>query len=794
MLRSPAYPVAVALLALLYLATATLGLQAAVAHGLVSSAWPPAGIALAALLLGGARYWPGIAVGAFLVNSTAGASLEASAGLAIGNTLEALVGVLLLQRVAGFRASLERLQDVFALSVVAVLSAGLGALIGIGTLWLNGAISSASLAQLYFVWWSGDAMGILVVAPVLLSWSSFPRIRAPLLRAAEALLLLVMLVALTTFLFQTHFSYVYAIFPVASWAALRFGPRGASTAALLVSSLAVWYTLQGQGPFASFTPTHDLALLQTFIGLLTLTALLLAARTSERHAAAKALSDSDTHYRLLFERNPNILFVYDLETLAFLAANEATVRHYGYTREEFLGMKLQDIRPPEDVAKLHEGLIKAGEGLYEAGEWRHRKKDGTIINVEITRHTLTFAGRPAALAMAQDITRRKILESQLLQAQKMEAVGRLAGGIAHDFNNLLTATLACCDLLSQEIELNRNGSKDLIGEIRAATQRAAALTTQLLAFSRKQILQPKLLDVNSVLSDLESLLRRLIREDVEIAIVLDAEPKPVFADPIQLEQVIINLAVNARDAMPLGGALTIQTAARVVGGADARALGLSRAGKAVAITVRDTGAGMDQEVVRHIFDPFFTTKEQGKGTGLGLAMVDGFVRQSGGVVEVESEPGKGSAFTILLPWERRTDPVRRMATSAAGRATRGTETILLVDDEVALCQTLGRFLHAQGYKVLTAGDSSEALRIGELHRGQIDLLLTDVVLPGASGIELAGALPQSQPGLRILYMSGHTESDLLRRGVSSETLAFLAKPFSLAELGGAVRGTLDSVA
>jgi two-component system cell cycle sensor histidine kinase/response regulator CckA len=791
MSRRLPYPAAVALLAVVYFSSAKLGLLAAVAHGVVSSAWPPTGVALAALLLWGVRFWPGITIGAFILNASYGVSLAGAAGIAVGNTLEALIGAVLLQRVARFLPSLERLQDVFALGFVAALSTVVGATIGVGSLWLSGAIALSSFESLWFVWWSGDAIGALVVAPVLLTWSTIPRVREPLLRLVEALVLLLALVLLSAVLFNTPFSYVYAIFPVASWAALRFGPRGASTATLLVSGMAVWYTLHGLGPFVTSTPTHNLALLQTFIALLALTALLLAGRTSERNVAERALTESEAHYRILFEGHPHPLWVYDRETLAFLAANEAAVHHYGYSREEFLRMTLEDIRPAEDIAKLREQASKSQDGLREAGEWRHRKKDGTVIDVAITRHTLNIGERRAALAMAQDVTKRKVLESQLLQAQKMEAVGQLAGGIAHDFNNLLTASLACCDLLTEELRSASNGAQELVQEIRSAAQRAASLTGQLLAFSRKQILQPKLLDVNAVLSGLESLLRRLICEDVEIQLALGPGPKPVFADPNQLEQVVINLAVNARDAMPSGGRLTIETAERQVPDADAKALGLSRSGRVVALTLRDTGTGMDAETLGRIFEPFYTTKEPGKGTGLGLSMVHGFVRQSGGAVEVDSKLGRGSAFTVLLPWERRADPERRGAGQGDSRPTRGTETILLVDDEAAIYRPLGRFLQAQGYKVLTAGDPDEALRIVQARPGQIDLLITDVVLPGTSGMALATALTRQQPGLRILYMSGYTESDLIRRGVSSETLAFLSKPFSLAELGGAVRDVLD---
>jgi PAS domain S-box-containing protein len=767
-----------------------MGLLAAVAHGVVSSAWPPAGLALAALLLWGIRFWPGVAIGAFLVNATSGVALAGAAGIAVGNTLEALVGAWLLTRVVRFSPSLDRLRDVLALVLLAaLLSPTISATIGVASLWLSGAIASTSLGPLWAVWWSGDAMGVVGVAPFILTWMVTPRVRLSFAQAVEAVALLPILVVVTDLLFKTPFSYVYAIFPVVSWAALRLGPRGAATATLLVSSMAIRYTLRGLGPFVASTPTHNLALLQTFMGLLATSALVLAALMTERKAAEAALSVSEAHYRLLFERNPAPLWVYDIETLAFLAVNEAAVRHYGYSREEFLGLTLEDIRPAEDVPRLRDQVANREEGLVEAGEWRHRKKDGTIIHVEITRHALTFAGRAAALAIALDVTRRKSLESQLLQAQKMEAIGRLAGGVAHDFNNLLTIIFGSSDVLLEDLSRDYRHRAE-VEEIMKAARRAASLTRQLLAFSRRQLLELQVLDLNALVANLEGMLRRLIGEDVEFRTVLTPARGTVLADPGQLEQVIMNLAVNARDAMPQGGKLTVETAAADLDESSAQAHIPVIAGSYMMLAVSDTGAGMDAETKARLFEPFFTTKEKGKGTGLGLATVYGIVKQSGGYIWVYSEPRHGTTFKIYLP-RIEADP-EPLAPKAAPVSLRGSETVLVVEDEEAVRSLIRTVLETRGYVVIAAEAGEEALRLANAHDGVIHLLVTDVVMPGMSGRDLAQHLAPVRREMKALYLSGYTDDAIVQHGVLEPGIAFLQKPFMPQELARKVREVLDA--
>jgi two-component system, cell cycle sensor histidine kinase and response regulator CckA len=661
------------------------------------------------------------------------------------------------------------------------------------SLWLSDAVPSTSLRRLWWVWWSGDAIGVLVVAPVLLTWMTALRKRETFAHALEALTLLLILVGLTSLLFLIPFSYVYAIFPFVSWAALRFGSRGAATATLVVSSLAVWSTLNGLGPFVGSTPTHNLALLQTFMGLLALTGLVLAALATERKVAVEALTESEAHYRVLFERHPNALWVYDLETAAFLAVNDAAVQHYGYSRAEFLGMTLEAIRPPEDIERLGTHRSTVDDGLVEAGEWRHRTKDGTLIDVDIARHTLTFAGRPAALAIARDITQRKSVEAQLLQASKMEAVGRLAGGVAHDFNNLLTVILGSADLLLDTLGRD-HPEREEAEEIRKAALRAADLTRQLLAFSRQQLLAPQVLDLNEVVATMDKILRRVIGEDIDLRTVPNRNLRAVRADPGQLEQVVMNLAVNARDAMPSGGKLTIETANVELDETYAREHAVVlRPGHYVMLAVSDTGIGMDVATRARIFEPFFTTKAKGKGTGLGLATVYGIVKQSGGHIWVYSEPGRGTTFKIYLP--RVEDAAVPAAPSPVPPVSvRGSETVLLVEDEEMVRKLVHKVLKANGYTVLLAAEGIDAERVAEQHAGPIHLLMTDVVLPGINGKQVAQLLTAARPKIRVLYLSGYTDDAIVHHGVLESGVAFLQKPFTPAVLGRKVREVLDSPA
>ena len=516
---------------------------------------------------------------------------------------------------------------------------------------------------------------------------------------------------------------------------------------------------------------------------------------TERKRTEQALRDAEERYRLLFESNPQAMWVYDRDTLEFLAVNGAAVIHYGYSREEFLSMTIKDIRSEADIAVLLDNL-SAESGLNLAGTWKHRKKDGTVVDVEIISHPLVFAGRNAKLVLANDITERKRAEDalretaeQLRQSQKLEGIGQLAGGIAHDFNNLLTVINGFCSLAMRGLQ----AEDPLFGnlkEIKKAGDRATSLTRQLLAFSRRQVLQPKILNLDSVVSDMEKMLRRLIGEHIDLRAVLEPALGSVKADPGQVEQIILNLVVNARDSMPHGGKLTIETDNVYLDEEYVKHHVGAQAGPHVMLAVSDTGRGMDQRTQARIFEPFFTTKEVGKGTGLGLSTVYGIVMQSGGNIWVYSELGRGTTFKIYLP---RVDEGAQeyKRTSDLDHTLRGTETILLVEDEEMLRKLAHQTLSMYGYRVLDAANGDEALSLSRQHQGSIQLLLTDVIMPAMSGGEVAGRVLESRPETRVLFMSGYTDDAIVHQGVLDQSANFIQKPFAPDSLARKVREVLD---
>jgi signal transduction histidine kinase/CheY-like chemotaxis protein len=416
-----------------------------------------------------------------------------------------------------------------------------------------------------------------------------------------------------------------------------------------------------------------------------------------------------------------------------------------------------------------------------------RRKDGSEFPVQVSLGPLRADGGLLVLGIVRDITEQKKLEEQLRQSQKMEAVGRLAGGVAHDFNNLLTIINGYAEMVLHDLPPDDPAAVP-IREIHAAGERAAALTRQLLAFSRRQVLSPQVLDLNALVADMGKMLRRLIGEDVLLEHVAGPSP-PVLADRGQLEQVVLNLAVNARDAMPGGGRLTLSTAPLVVDETCPAPHPGVPAGSYAVLTVADTGYGMHPQTLARIFEPFFTTKEVGKGTGLGLAMVYGIIKQSGGFIYAASAPGRGATFTIYLP---ATEPVRSQGGPETDMAVvaRGTETILLVEDEEAVRGMTREALQLCGYTILDASQGVEALRLCAEHAGPLHLVLTDVVMPEMGGPELVRRLTASRPDLKVLFMTGYTTDSTLR-GLSPHAAPVLHKPFTLRDLSRIVRQVLD---
>ena len=964
--------IGILIVALLYYGGASLGLRLAFEKTNASPVWPSSGIALAAVLLLGYRVWPGIMLGAFLANvvgflanqaASALTVVAVSLAISVGNTLEALVGAFLLHRLVGTRNPFYRAQDGFWFTAVALLACVVSPSVGTTSVSLAGIGPPAVYGTIWFTWWLGDTIGMLLVTPLLLTWGDAPEMRWSVKRHVEAGLLLASLLVASWAGFGgrlpgTEAQYPLAFIPIPwlVWAAFRFGPRGAASAAVVTSVIAIWDTAHGAGPFVRATANESLLLLQAFVGTVTVTILTMAAAVAERRDTearlrtahdslesrveartqelvhvnerlrgevterqrAEAVSrQSEASFRLLFANNPQPMWVYDLETLRFLEVNEAAVAHYGYSRDEFLSMRITDIRPPEDLSRLLENLAGERPTLQGSSPWRHRLRDGRIIDVDISSHTLDFAGRRAALVVAaditqrhqaeaalrqseeqfrgafdhsgigmalqrtdgrylrvnralcemlgyaedellattyraltppeeiaadleedrrmlsgeyvfyqrekryvhrrghvvwvlvgvslvrdarghpayflvqsQDVSQRKALEAQLRQTQKVEAIGKLAGGVAHDFNNLLTVIIGRCQLVLGRLEPN-SPLRRHVNLIDQTAVRAGRLTRQLLAFSRKQILQPTVLELDVLVGAMTEMFRRLIGEDIELITVPGQALGHVQADPAQLEQVILNLVVNARDAMPRGGRLILETANVELDETYARRHVGARPGSYVMLAVTDTGVGMDAATQSHLFEPFFTTKGPGQGTGLGLATVYGIVKQSGGSVWVYSELGRGTTVKVYLP--RVPDAVSpRAPAPAAAEPPRGRETVLLVEDDESVRNLAREILEARGYTVLEAGHGADALLRGEGHPGLIHLLVTDVVMPAMSGRELAERLTAVRPAMRVLYMSGYTDDAIVNQGVLEPGMALLQKPFTPDALAWKVREVLDA--
>jgi len=475
--------------------------------------------------------------------------------------------------------------------------------------------------------------------------------------------------------------------------------------------------------------------------------------------------------------------------------NRACEEISGYDASEIEGRPVWEfLDVPEEQETIRRATAAAAAGhCPPRGETWLRTKGGSLRRIAWSNAVMRdHRNQPAFLiSIGIDITEQKMLREQLLHSQKMEAMGRLAGGVAHDFNNLLTAIAGFAELVADTFELEDPRRSDM-AEIQKAAERAACLTRQLLAFSRKQVIQPQILDVNQVVRGLEMMLRRLMREDVEISLDLSPACGPVRMDRGQLEQVVLNLAINARDAMPGGGRLTIESTTLIHPGQSPDLRTPLPAGTYTRLSVSDTGEGIKPENLPHIFEPFFTTKQLGKGTGLGLSTVYGIVSQAGGGIGVESEPGKGATFHVYLPLAGAA-PLQAAAEAPGPRAAaRGGETILLVEDDVEVREVIRRVLARAGYEIATAAGGDEALRRGAELRGRLQLLVTDIVMPGMSGPQLHRMLGRQCPGLRVLYISGHTHEESVRNLEIPPEAAFLQKPFSPDVLLRRIREVLDT--
>ena len=504
----------------------------------------------------------------------------------------------------------------------------------------------------------------------------------------------------------------------------------------------------------------------------------------QRRRAEAAMRESEDRLRRIFEHVSDALFITD-DTGRIIDANPAAAAFTGCTLDDLRGRSLRDLLQAAPLDASQPPAAGAARAMRLTGELRIRGTDGALRIVD-TRFAEFAPG--LVVHTVRDLTPQRRLEEELHHSQKMDAIGRLAGGVAHDFNNILTAIGCVSELVLASLDAS-DARRAEIEEIRRAARRAAALTRQLLAFSRKQVLQPRVFDLVHVVEDIERMLHRLIGEDVHLTTEIPSHLWPVRADPGQLEQVIMNLAINARDAMPNGGELAIVAANVSLTAPQPHEHGVVVPGEYVVLRVRDTGSGMNAATRAQIFEPFFTTKPPGKGTGLGLSTAYGVVKQSGGHIVVESEVGVGTTFLIYLPRADSSAVIVDTPDTPAPDPNR-TATILLVEDDQAIRTLARRILAGDGYVVLEAPDGEQAVRTAEAHGAMIDMLLTDVVLQGMNGRELADRLRVAQPHLTVLFMSGYTDDEIVHRGVLDLRHSFLPKPFTPAELRRKIREVL----
>ncbi|MDX6382577.1 MAG: two-component system, cell cycle sensor histidine kinase and response regulator CckA [Blastocatellia bacterium] len=546
----------------------------------------------------------------------------------------------------------------------------------------------------------------------------------------------------------------------------------------------------------------DWPLDQLIIGSIGITGLVVmrqisAVRENERLLQERAVRQGEVRLQSLVQHSSDVISILGKDGTT-LYISPSVERVFGYQPDALIGLKMKDFLFPEDTQQALSAFRRVAQepGKTDAVKVRMRHQDQRWLDIEVTMTNLLDEPNVAGIVTnGRDVTERKKAEealhdseARLRQAQKMEAVGQLAGGVAHDFNNLLAVIIGYSDLVLRRLPAEDERSIQQVEQIKKAGDRAASLTRQLLAFSRKQVLQPKVLDLNAVVKDMDKMLQRLIGEHIEMRLSIKAEAGNIMADPSQIEQVLLNLAVNARDAMPDGGCLTIATSNVEFTGSDIHP-GPVEDGRYVMIAVSDTGCGMSAEVQSRIFEPFFTTKETGKGTGLGLSTVHGIVKQSGGSLCVYSEPGHGTAFKIYLP---RVDESATWVDPSALRSAnlKGSETVLLVEDEEVVRRLTEEVLQSKGYRVLGACNGDEAIKLAGQHEGTIELMVTDVVMPLLGGRELAEKLFVTRPEMRVLYMSGYTDDAIVHHGVLDGSVAFLEKPFAPDALALKVRQVL----
>jgi len=800
------------LLATAYVLAGRFGLALASVNPSATAVWPPTGIALAAALVFGPGVWPGIFVGAFVTNALTAGSPTTSLLIASGNTLETLTAAYLISRFAGGRLAFDHAHTMVRFMLAAFLGAVFSATIGVTVICVFGLAAWTEYVSIWTTWWLGNVAGAIVVTPVILLWSSNPRFDWPAPRRLElALLGLASLVVGWVVFVVSAQPLSFLAIPIGVWAGFRFGQREAATVTCGLSFIAAWGSARGFGTFAQSSPHGSLLLVEAFLAVASAVGLTVGTAASERRKAEEELRRShgelatrvDARTRDLEISQRRLQTIIDTEPACVkLVTQEGTLLDMNRAGLEMIGAdevsqvqgrRVIDLVHPDDRDRFLDAHRRVCEGRAGRLEFRivgfggrERWVDSHSVPFDIS--TETGDRRTAVLSVTTDITLRKRLEDELRQSQKMEAIGLLAGGIAHDFNNLLTAIAGNADLVLLSLH-EHDKRRDDLEEIVKAAERAAGLTRQLLAVSRRQMLQPTVLDLNAMVADVQQLLRRTIPEDIDLQLELSPVDS-VRADRSQLEQVVLNLAINAGDAMPNGGTLRLLTGTVDLDDAWSQAHPPMPPGRYVRLAMSDTGTGIPREMQARIFEPFFTTKGRDKGTGLGLATVYGIVKQTGGFIWIDSDLGRGTMFEIYLPVVN--EPVAAAVPKVQRiPVSRGSQTILLAEDDAAVRRLACDVLRNHGYKVLDARDGDEALQIAQHYPEPIHALVTDVIMPGMNGRDLAIRLTAARPNVRVIYTSGYTENVMIRAGFE-HGLPLLAKPFLPGDLLQKVTETLNA--
>ena len=773
-----------------YIAAAQLGFRVATVHPVVASVWPPAGLALAALVLFGLRLWPGIFLGALVANSVKGIPLPGATLIAAGNTLAAVFGSYALGRF-DFQLGLDRIRHALALLGLGALSALIAATVGTLSLHFAAGVPADHLAPVWFNWWSGDAIGVMLLTPLLVAWIHGRRPETTGRQVGETVLLGASLLAVSVVLVRVLQGYEYAVFPLAGWAAIRYGPRGGSIAVALVAAVAMWYTAQGFGPFLG--SGHDgLWRLQLFLALL-------AAGSLVMGAMATAHTEDEAKHR----RTSHLLStLVDAAPLAIVGVdsrgrvrswNRAAEQTFGWPEAEVIGQPVPFV-PPEASEAFGDSLCRVLHGEALTGlQVRLNRRDGITLDLRIC--AAPTCGRDGVIdgimVIAEDVTERKNMGEQLKQAQKMEAIGELTGGIAHDFNNILTIVITNAALLADQIGPDHTDMRVQVGDLKRAAVRGAELVRKLMTFSRRRDLELVPVNLADVLGETERSLRRLLPKSVEVSSQIEnAGSFTIDGDVGAIEQILFNLATNARDAMPGGGTLRLAVYRAWLDNEHRRTHGWGLPGEYIVLEVGDTGCGMSPETRARIFEPFYTTKETGKGTGLGMAMVYGLVKQHRGYISLYSEPERGTTFRLYFPAATAGTPASAAQPDAADPVG-GTERILIVDDEEGIRRSAAHVLRRSGYTVEEAVDGEKALALLGRAENHFDLVLSDLVMPRMGGLALYEKLQVRPNGTRVLLMSGFTAEDVRALKAAQPGLRLLHKPWTVTDLLRRVRGTLD---